>query len=246
MASGDEYAGDFVNDQFHGYSLYKYANGDTYCGDYLKGKKNGNGVLKIKKTGQDFAGLFENDQLSYGQVFCPEGEYMGEFAPNTRAFDGRGIMKFKSGDLYDGKWRNGVMHGHGTFIYAQIFEDDSEEDEEQKDAAKQTVTANYVGEFVEGKRTEGTLTYDNGDIFTGIFNEAGIRESGSIKFSNGDEFAGLFEEGAMKCGIMNFKNGDVYSGEFENSMFHGGGKIVYKNGDEYAGEFEFNAKHGAG
>lgn len=51
MASGDEYAGDFVNDQFHGYSLYKYANGDTYCGDYLKGKKNGNGVLKIKKTG---------------------------------------------------------------------------------------------------------------------------------------------------------------------------------------------------
>ena len=61
MKNGDEYAGDFVNDQFHGYSLYKYANGDTYCGDFLKGKKNGNGVLKIKKTGQDYAGLFEND-----------------------------------------------------------------------------------------------------------------------------------------------------------------------------------------
>lgn len=61
MANGDEYAGDFVNDLFHGYSLYKYANGDVYCGDFLKGKKNGNGVLKIKATGQDYAGYFEND-----------------------------------------------------------------------------------------------------------------------------------------------------------------------------------------
>ena len=61
MANGDEYAGDFVNDLFDGYSLFKFANGDIYCGDFSKGKKNGNGVLKIKKTGLDYAGLFENN-----------------------------------------------------------------------------------------------------------------------------------------------------------------------------------------
>lgn len=102
-------------------------------------------------------------------------------------------MKFKSGDIYDGKWFNGLMHGHGDFIYAKIFEDDSEEEEN----SKASVTANYNGDFCEGKRTQGTLTYENGDVYTGIFTEKGLRESGSIKFVNGDEFAGLFDKGAM-------------------------------------------------
>ena len=47
-ANGDEYAGDFVNDLYDGYSLYKYVNGDVYCGDFSKGKMHGDGVLKIK------------------------------------------------------------------------------------------------------------------------------------------------------------------------------------------------------
>ena len=166
---------------------------------------------------------------------------MGEFGP-TRLYQGRGIMKFVFGDIYDGKWLNGLMHGHGNFIYAKIFEEDSEDEED----TKPSVTANYVGDYHEGKRTQGTLTYENGDVYTGIFTEAGLRESGGIKFFNGDEFAGIFENGAMQCGIMNFKNGDVYSGEYKDSLFHGGGKMIYKNGDEYSGEFENGSKHGQG
>ena len=50
-ANGEEYAGDFVEDLFDGYSLYKWPNGDTYCGDFHKGKKHGDGVLKIKAKG---------------------------------------------------------------------------------------------------------------------------------------------------------------------------------------------------
>ena len=207
---------------------------------------NGNGVLKIKATGEDFAGSFENGVLVHGQVICKEGEYLGQFAPdNTRAYQGRGIMKFKSGDVYDGQWYNGLMHGHGTFIYAKIFESDSE-DEEEGEGKKPTITANYVGEFTYGKRASGTLTYDNGDVYTGIFSESGLRETGSIKLANGDEFCGVFEEGAMKCGEMTCKNGDVYNGEYANSMYHGGGKMVYANGDVYSGEFEFGGKNGSG
>lgn len=246
-ANGDEYAGDFVNDLFIGYSLYKYANGDIYCGDFLKGKMNGNGVLKIKQSKFDYAGKFEDNQLVHGQVLTHEGEYLGEFAPNTRAFHGRGIMKHKTGDVYDGKWSDGLMHGHGTLIYAKMFEDDEDASDDSEEAKKPSCTPMYVGDFVEGKRTEGTLTYDNCDVFTGIFNDKGMRESGVIKFANGDEFAGVFEDGAMKFGIMTFKeSGDVYSGEFENSMFHGGGKMTYANGDVFSGEFLFGSKHGSG
>ena len=157
-------------------------------------------------------------------------------------------MKFKTGDIYDGFWDSGLMHGHGNIIYATLFDDDEDDsDEEEKKEEKTTkVTSMFVGEFYKGKRREGTLTYENGDEYTGSFDENGLRESGSIKFLNGDEFAGLFEEGAMKCGIMTFKSGDVYSGEFMDSMFHGSGKMLYVNGDEYSGEFEKGAKHGSG
>ena len=156
-------------------------------------------------------------------------------------------MKFKTGDIYDGSWENGLMHGHGNLIYANIFEDDEEEsDEEEKKEEAAKVTSMFVGQFEKGKRKEGTLTYENGDEYTGSFSADGLRESGSIKFFNGDEFAGLFEEGAMKCGIMTFKSGDVYSGEFMDSVFHGSGKMLYVNGDEYAGEFEKGAKSGSG
>ena len=89
------------------------------------------------------------------------------------------------------------MHGHGTFTYVNIFEDDSEEEEEEENKKNLQITANYVGAYVNGKRTEGTLTYENGDKYVGVFNEEGLRESGSLIFLNGDEFAGMFEEGAM-------------------------------------------------
>lgn len=68
-------------------------------------------MLKIAGTGEDYAGQFFNDELIGGQLKCEEGEYMGAFAPGTRAYQGRGIMKFKSGDIFDGKWENGLMHG---------------------------------------------------------------------------------------------------------------------------------------
>ena len=154
-------------------------------------------------------------------------------------------MKFNSGDTYDGQWRNGLMHGHGTLVYAQLFEDDSE-DESEENSTSQRVTSMFVGDFREGKRTEGTLTYENGDVYTGTLTQDGLRESGSIKFINGDEFAGLFQEGAMRCGIMTFKSGDVYSGEFENNTFNGAGKMTYSNGDEYSGEFKDGNRHGSG
>ena len=153
-ANGDEYAGDFVKDLYSGYSLYKYANGDIYCGDFKDGKKDGDGVLKIKSTGMDFAGRFINDELIGGQCRSTDGTYTGPFAPKTHAYQGRGLMVFKSGDKYEGKWHDGLMHGHGTFMYADIFEDDSEESEEEKDKdkedPKQKIQSMFVGEFVRG------------------------------------------------------------------------------------------------
>jgi len=109
--NGDEYAGDFKDDLYNGYGMYKYVNGDQYSGDFLMGKREGNGVLTIATTDDKFSGRFEQGELIGGVLICKEGEYMGAFAPKTRAFQGRGIMKFKTDDIYDGFWENGKMHG---------------------------------------------------------------------------------------------------------------------------------------
>ena len=102
----------------------------------------------------DFAGRFINDELIGGQCRSIDGTYTGPFAPKTHAYQGRGLMVFKSGDKYEGKWHDGLMHGHGTFVYADIFEDDSEESEEEKEKdkedPKQKIQSMFVGEFVRG------------------------------------------------------------------------------------------------
>jgi len=38
-------------------------------------------------------------------------------------------MKHTSGDIYDGKWEDGLMHGYGRLVYAKLFDDDSDEEE---------------------------------------------------------------------------------------------------------------------
>ena len=158
---------------------------------------------------------------------------MGEFALVTRAYDGQGIMKYATGDIYEGRWKNGIMHGTGRMMYAKIFDDSDEEDGEEP--SKPPV---FFGQFVDGKKVEGTLVYENGDSFTGEFTEDGLRDSGCLSFKNGDEFAGLFEGGAIKSGTMTTKDtGDEYSGEFLDAVYHGSGKLTYANGDVFAGEF---------
>ena len=44
------------------------------------------------------------------------GYYKGEVNGGTMA-DGKGVMKFSNGDIYDGNWKNGKMNGKGAMLY---------------------------------------------------------------------------------------------------------------------------------
>ena len=63
----------------------------TFTGEFKDDKKNGNGVLK--------------DSIGFG--------YVGEWKYNK--FDGCGIYSCK--DKYEGKFKNGLMHGHGSVLF---------------------------------------------------------------------------------------------------------------------------------
>ena len=44
------------------------------------------------------------------------GYYEGDVNSSTLA-DGKGVMKFSNGDVYDGDWENGKMNGKGAMLY---------------------------------------------------------------------------------------------------------------------------------
>ena len=116
-------------------------------------------------------------------------------------FHGKGLMKFAGGDVYEGMWEDGQMHGYGFYFYAEDFEGSDSEDEETKGEKKPKPKPEYEGLFEKGMRSEGTMRYSNGDSFVGLFDREGLKINGNIMYANGDEFAGDFENGAKKRGI---------------------------------------------
>ena len=59
------------------------------------------------------------------------------------------MFKFFNGDIYNGGWKDGLMHGNGLYSYP----DGSE----------------LFGIFHNGEKLNGKLKYYNGDLFTGEF-----------------------------------------------------------------------------
>lgn len=143
-------------------------------------------------------------------------------------------MQFKNGDIYEGSWVDGQFEGQGLYLYSK----------NQALLEESPTFSQFRGIYKEGRRLEGELRYENGDIYYGTFNEEGMKECGVQKYENGDEYSGEFKEGARSHGVMKFKSGEEYSGEWKNGLFHGSGKINYENGIVYKGEFQNGNKHG--
>ena len=59
------------------------------------------------------------------------------------------MYNFANGEIYDGTWKEGLMHGTGIYSYP----DNSE----------------FYGTFVEGIKTHGKQMYSCGDVYTGSF-----------------------------------------------------------------------------
>ena len=70
---------------------------------------------------------------------------------------------------------------------------------------------------------------------------------GSALFENGDKYTGNFQNGkANGYGLAVFSNGDTYAGAWRDWVFHGQGSLKYANGDEYKGQFSDGFRHGEG
>jgi hypothetical protein len=197
--NGDVYEGAWVDDEPNGHGVMRYGNGDSYEGDWINGHKHGNGrfVYKSDKcirtigSGLDYGhilqkydriyeGQWQNDQR-HGQGTLTNTRtgsmvYRGEWANDLP--NGRGEAWFSDHTHYQGSWKDGVAHGHGT------HHDDF-------------MMFLYTGSWVEGKREgHGNLYWDypNGDRFSGEFKNDCMDGYGVMTYEDGRVEKGIWKD----------------------------------------------------
>lgn len=167
-------------------------------------------------------------------------------------------ITFFSDNTYDGEIRDGIIHGHGTYIwtksgtrYTGTFDWGSFTGVgkvEWKDGSW------YEGSIKNGVRdgkgvytcvTEDPFVYD-GEWKNGMFNGFGICHYGSqdSNYWYEGQFKDCLREGK---GTMHYPSGNVYEGDWHMDKRHGQGKFTWhENGSYYVGEFVDGELNGRG
>jgi hypothetical protein len=111
--------------------------------------------------------------MGYGIMRYNSGDlYDGEWYENLR--HGKGIFTWSDGRAYEGYYKNNLRHGHGTF-------------RNWRDETTGSLGV-YEGANADDKfEGNGEFVFDNGDIFVGIF-KANQRWEGYYTTSRGDVY----------------------------------------------------------
>eukprot|EP00984_Skeletonema_dohrnii_P016927 scaffold7611_cov79-Skeletonema_dohrnii-CCMP3373.AAC.2 len=82
---------------------------------------------------------------------------------------------------------------------------------------------------------KGTITYDNGDLYKGEFQDTEPHGVGKMTYKDGRVCEGTWKSGKI-----------VYEGELVDGKPHGRGKEIHSNGDVYEGEWKNGLRQGKG
>ena len=120
-----------------------------------------------------------------------------------------GEATYKNSGRWVGEYRNGVMHGHGTYYYNfGEFKGDV-----------------FIGNVEYNIRTgQGTYTYRDGRKYIGQWKNDLNHGRGIWYWTNGDRYDGNFVAGRKYgFGIYTFSDGGQYSGQWKDDLMHGEG-----------------------
>jgi len=72
--------------------------------------------------------------------------------------------------------------------------------------------------LVDGKKS--TITYTNGDVYTGGLSQLQKNGEGTLKYKNGDVYEGGFKDNQFSGkGVFKYKNGDVYEANIKKVLW---------------------------
>lgn len=274
--SGDTYEGEITSNYLrNGYGTYRYKNGDEYQGQWSNNQQSGEGKYvekgKVTKEGKWVEGKL-SDVEETTQIYDNGEKYIGDVRNGSR--DGFGIYYFSNGSTYEGYWHNGRKNGEGKYSLTdgRFYEGDWENDKRHgfgvfvfQDGSK------YVGEWKDDKRTgTGELLFKDGSKYDGDWLGGTITGKGTLALSDGSYYSGdwknnkkngkgifIWADGSsldeewtndipQGDGIYVWPNGDQYEGSLKDGYLDGSGTFFYANNDQYEGSFSFGQKSGYG
>lgn len=244
----NSYVGSWRGGRFHGHGVRLFPDGTRYEGEYADGKPHGIGRMVYAKSKHviQFDGRWEAGQCRDGTESYSDGtEYSGEMLDGLR--DGRGQMVWGSGDIYEGDWRRGFMHGQGKYTY-MTTEDRStaKSEEETKNTSPKAKNDVYIGDWFEGKRHgKGSLAYRNGDVYDGSWLHDERTGEGEMLHADGRVYVGSFIKGKKDGrGMQTWAEGSRYKGEWHGDVMEGEGVYRYADGRRVEGQFSKGRPHG--
>ena len=170
-----------------------------------------------------------------------DGIYEGEYTfGNIR--EGKGIMRYFNGEVYEGNWENNMISGNGSMRYANgdVYAGEFIPLFSMAKVYLKSIKEGYTGCI---RLENGTSIYSNGYLYDGAISTA----HGIMIYANGDVYKGQwYNDFKHRSGVMNYANGDVYSGEWVNDLKHGKGNMFYVNGDVYKGKWLNGLRNGIG
>ena len=115
------------------------------------------------------------------------------------------------------------------------------EGDENKDGKYEGIILNEI------PISEGTLTWPDGEKYTGEWKDGRKNGQGKLTFFSGNKYEGEFKDGKYHGrGLFTWFDSDKYEGEFKDGKKHGYGIYIQTDGSKYVGEFKDGLKNGQG
>ncbi|KAG7381945.1 hypothetical protein PHYPSEUDO_005472 [Phytophthora pseudosyringae] len=266
LSNGDVYVGEMNTNQTqrHGKGKCSYTNGDEYDGDWRDDQRCGQGVMRYASSQDVYAGQWEDDQRhGYGicEYHVPDADhhsrgslqhqqlkkYEGQWVLDRK--HGAGTLTFSNGTQLVGSWaddildtrENSCLEGYddgenGICRYVgQVCDGVPHGQGEARHEASDEV---YEGGWATGCRSgHGVATLRDGSVYrgewrTGRRNGFGVLDDARTRASYDGKWVG-----GVRCGrgVCKYANGCVYEGDWLNDVRHGTGRYTFTDGSCYDG-----------
>jgi hypothetical protein len=135
--------------------------------------------------------------IIYEDVNLIEGKTVYTGSAINGKKNGQGIyIDYSAHVEYNGEWYDNKIHGFGTI--KNYFENFS-----------------FTGKFENNMMIYGTMTWPNGTVYSGYFENNNMNGLGYIKWPNNSKFEGMFVDGKINgFGSYTDSKGNVYEKEF--------------------------------
>ncbi|XP_039997761.1 alsin [Xiphias gladius] len=202
----------------------------TYEGRWLAGKPNGRGVLKWP-DGRIYTGEFKNGlEDGFGEFVAPNktlnknDHYQGHWKDGK--MHGLGTYRYASGEVYDGSFQDGMRHGHGMLRSGKL------------NTSSPSV---FIGQWLHDKKTSYGVFDDitKGEKYMGMWQDHLRQGIGVVVTQFGLYYEGAFKDNKMMgTGILLSEDDTTYEGEFSDDWtLSGKGVLTMANGDYLEGSF---------